>query len=96
MAEALSEDGVSGKRSRWEENLIRKGLIHAALREPFLTASLRLALFGLLAHAWFFVETAPLEFPEKTFAGKFFLGNLESFFDVIVEYFDFHRPSQTA
>ena len=47
-------------------------------------------MLRLLSHAGFFVKTATLQLTEQPFSRELFLGNLQSFFDIVVEDLDFH------
>ncbi len=67
-----------------------KTLLRLPLRQPFLATPLRFPLLSLLPDARLFVVPTSLQFSEEPFARKLFLGNLERFFDVIIEDFDFH------
>ncbi len=58
--------------------------------QPLLTAPLCFPQLGFFSYARLFVESTALEFAEQSFAGQFFLGDLESFFNVVIEDFDFH------
>ena len=65
-------------------------LLWLTLRQPLLTPPLCLALLGFLPDTWLFVKPPSLQLPEESFARELFLGNFESFLDVIIEDFDFH------
>lgn len=65
-------------------------LLRLALRQPLLTATLSLTLLGFLPDARLLVVPPPLQFPEEPFPRELFLRNLERFFDVVIEDFDFH------
>ena len=65
-------------------------LLWLTLRQPLLAAPLRFALLGFLSDTRLFVKPPTLQFTEESFSRELLFGNFESFFDVIVEDFDFH------
>ncbi len=71
-------------------------LLWLTLRQQLLTPPLRLKLLGFLSDARLFVKPPPLQFAEESFPREFFLGNFESFLDIIIENFNFHAFSLRA
>ena len=59
-------------------------------------AAVALKLLGFLSDARLFVKPPPLQFAEESFPREFFLGNFESFLDIIIEDFNFHAFSLHA
>ncbi len=81
---------VGGMRSTEGASPVERRLLWLTLRQPLLTAPLRLALLGFFSDAWLLVKPPALQFAEESFPCKFLFGNFEGFFDVIIEDFDFH------
>lgn len=73
-----------------ESARVNDQLLRLPLGQPLLTAALSFAQFRFLSDARLFIETATLQFAEQTFACQLLLGNLQSFFNVVIENFNFH------
>lgn len=67
-----------------------KCLFRFTLRQPLLTPPLCFALLGFLSDTRLFIKPSALQFAEEPFPREFLFGNLEGFFNVIIEDFDFH------
>ena len=67
-----------------------KSLFRFTLRQPLLTPPLRFALLGFFSDTRLLVKPSALQFAEEPFPREFLFGDLEGFFDVIIEDFDFH------
>ena len=81
------EDRREGSR---KENATEYCLVRFPLRQPLLTSPLSFPLLRLLAHAGLLVKSTAFQLAEQTFTRQLLLGDFQSFFDVIIEDFDFH------
>ena len=76
------------------------GLSDAVLRQPFLAAALGFTFLILFLEAGFLVKSATFKLPEQALAGELLFGDLQGFFDIVIEDFDFHSsyvsPSNTV
>ncbi len=73
-----------GENRRW------RILFRTTFCQPLLPAPLGFPFFRLPPDARLLIIPPALQFSEQPFTGKFFLGDLESFLDIIIENFDFH------
>src|SRR5687767_7900564 len=64
--------------------------LRPALCQPLLTPPLSFPFLCFSSDARFFVIPPALQFPEESFPREFFLGDLQSFFDVVIKNLDFH------
>jgi len=69
---------------------VEGSLFRLPLRQPLLTPALRFTLLGFFPDARPFVKSSAFQFAEESFPREFFLGDLEGFFNVIIEDLDFH------
>lgn len=65
-------------------------LVRLPFRQPFLAAPLGFTLLGFPPNAGFFVKAATLQFAKQSFSRQFLFGDLERFFDIVIEDFNFH------